>query len=193
MRAVAARLRRAQLQVNLHHMRSSELFAGREFGGIWETRAAVNAVPARWLSGGVVGRVGNRIARREQVMGDERAAEAEVELRPVDRVVLYGSWEWIRSDAVAGGERLFEGYVARSRLDVQLTRELSTRLVAQYDGFDEVWELDPLVTYRLSPFSIFYVGSTRDYARFALGADGRESWELADRTYFLKLQYLFRP
>ncbi len=63
----------------------------------------------------------------------------------------------------------------------------------QFDDFDQRWELDPLVTYRLNPFSIFYVGSTRDYARFAALADGPESWQLGERTYFLKLQYLFRP
>ncbi len=190
---LGARLRRAQITATAVHMRSSELFGGVEFGGIWETRGQISAVPARWIEGVVEARTGHRIARRELVMGRERAAAAEVTLRPLDRLALETTWEWIQSFDACADTCLFKGYVARARVNLQLTRELSTRLVAQYDAFNETWEIDPLVTYRLSPFSIFYVGSTRDYARLAAGDEERRTWELAERTYFLKLQYLFRP
>lgn len=190
---LTARVRRAQLQVNVNHMRSRERFAGQDFDGIWQTSAEVEAVPAAWMSGGVEARTGHRIARREEIMGEERAVATWVQLRPLDRLIFDGNWEWIRSEEVATGEELFEGYVARGKFTLQLTRELSTRLIVQYDHFARVWEADPLVTYRLSPFSIFYIGSTRDYARYGAGPDGQEQWRLAERSYFLKLQYLFRP
>jgi hypothetical protein len=190
---VAARLRTAQTQISLNAMRSNERFGDREFNGIEEVNLAVNSTPSAWLSCTAEARTGHRIARRELVMGNERAAEAVVELRPFDRVVIATSGEWTRSDNLATGERLFDGYVARAKLYLQFSRELSTRLVVQFDDFDQRWELDPLVTYRLNPFSIFYVGSTRNYQRFATLADGPESWQLGERTYFLKLQYLFRP
>jgi hypothetical protein len=190
---IATRLRAAQTQVSLRALRSNERFGGLDFDGIREVNLAVNSTPSAWLSYGVEGRTGRRIARRELVMGDEHAAEAVVELRPLDRVVIQTSGEWIRSDNHDTGKRLFDGYVARAKLYLQLSRELSTRLVVQFDDFDQRWEFDPLVTYRLNPFSIFYVGSTRNYQRYAALDDGPESWQLGERTYFLKLQYLFRP
>ena len=190
---VAARLRAAQTHISLNAMRSNERFGGLDFDGIREVDLAVNTTPSAWLSCALEGRTGRRIARRDLVMGDESAAEAELELRPLDRVVIAASGEWIRSDDAATGERLFDGYVARVKLYLQLSRELSTRLVTQFDDFEQRWEVDPLITYRLNPFSIFYVGATRDYLRYAALPDGPESWQLGERTYFLKLQYLFRP
>ncbi|MHB8078210.1 MAG: carbohydrate binding family 9 domain-containing protein [Candidatus Krumholzibacteriia bacterium] len=187
------RLRAAQTQVSLSAMRSNERFGGIGFDGIRELDLSVNSTPSVWLSAAVEGRTGHRIARHDLVMGHERAVEAVIQLRPVDRLVIETSGEWTRSDDLATDARLFDGYVARTKLYLQLSRELSTRLVAQFDDFNRSWELDPLVTYRLNPFSIFYVGSTRDYLRFAGQEGGPESWRLGERSYFLKLQYLFRP
>ncbi len=49
-----------------------------------------------------------------------------------------------------------------------------------------------MLTYRLNPFSIFYVGSTRDYRDLTMAQNGIEGWTLMDRQYFMKLQYLFQ-
>ncbi len=187
------RLRVAQTQVSLSALRSNERFGGIDFDGIRQLGLTVKSTPSAWLFCALEGRTGHRIARRDLVMGNERAVEATFELRPLDRVVIATSGEWIRSDDLATGERLFDGYVARAKCYLQLSRELSTRLVVQYDDFAASWQADPLVTYRISPFSIFYIGSTRSYSRFAAVDDGPESWQLGERTYFLKLQYLFRP
>ena len=79
------------------------------------------------------------------------------------------------------------------RLNLQLSREWSVRLVVQYDDFRRSWDADPLVTFRLNPFSIFYVGSTRSYSEFTGAApDLQDEWRLSSRTYFLKLQYLWQ-
>ena len=67
------------------------------------------------------------------------------------------------------------------------------RLVLQYNDFARSWDADPLLTWRLNPFSIFYIGSTRNYAEFDLDPQMLdEQWRLMDRTYFMKLQYLFQ-
>jgi hypothetical protein len=66
------------------------------------------------------------------------------------------------------------------------------RLVLQYDDFDHRWDVDPLLTFRLNPFSIFYVGSTLDYSEFTGLAPDQDQWRLSARTYFLKLQYLWQ-
>jgi len=54
------------------------------------------------------------------------------------------------------------------------------------------WDVDPLLTYRLSPFSVFYIGSTYDYRELPDGAPDQRRWWLTSRQFFAKLQYLFQ-
>ena len=98
---------------------------------------------------------------------------------------------------------LYKGFTARSRLNVQFSNELSLRFVAQYDDFYETWDFDPLLTYRINPFTMFYIGTTYDYekkhglnqAGTAMAVDGDPIYDhnrLAARQFFMKLQYLFQ-
>ncbi len=88
----------------------------------------------------------------------------------------------------------FSGYFARTRLSYRFTRELSLRLVTEYDNFDRQWNVDPLVTYRINPFSTFYLGATYDYDRFEdCGPnEDRSITFLSERQFFMKIQYLFQ-
>jgi hypothetical protein len=79
-----------------------------------------------------------------------------------------------------------------SRLSLQFTRELSMRLVSQYNDRWKTWDLDPLITYRINSLTMFYLGSTHSYRELDLEEDGREGWDLSDRQFFMKLQYLFQ-
>lgn len=192
----------AQWNWRVNYLRSDEIFHGIRFRDIWAWRYSNQLKPAGWLGFGGDINYGHRIARGPLVMGKQWNGGFYLDLKPRSNVTLESRIDWIRSDALRDGARLFDGYIARSKLAVQFSRALSTRLVVQYDDFDRIWEADPLVTYRLSPFSIFYVGSTRDYAEFA--PDGSPfdeddtlagldpAWRLAQRQYFLKLQYLFQ-
>mgnify|MGYP000721209861 CR=1 FL=1 len=85
-----------------------------------------------------------------------------------------------------------EVLLLRSKLNLQVTRGLSLRLVLQYNGFRDQWEADPLLQYQWNPLSIFYVGSTRDYRLVTPAGQDHDSWRLTDRQYFLKFQYLIR-
>jgi hypothetical protein len=87
------------------------------------------------------------------------------------------------------GEAVFSGFIFRTRTNVQVTRELSLRVVVQYDDFDKALNLEPLATYRINPFSLFYVGSSLAYQD-----DERPSRDLGatSRQLFAKLQYLIR-
>ena len=57
-------------------------------------------------------------------------------------------------------EELFNGYVAGARLGFQYNRRLSLRVLSQYNDFSKTWNIDPLITYQISPFSLFYIGTT---------------------------------
>ena len=85
------------------------------------------------------------------------------------------------------GEEIFSGYVAYVRANYQISRELQTRVLVQYNGFNKNLDVEPLVAYQLNPFTIFYVGAT-------YGAEDMTTHGMVrtDRQYFMKFQYLIR-
>jgi len=90
---------------------------------------------------------------------------------------------------------IYSGYILRTRLNYQFTRELFLRLVVQYDDFDDYLTVEPLVTYKVNPFTVFYVGMGTGYQSFH--ASDYESlsesrWKMTRRQFFAKFQYLFR-
>ena len=193
----------AQISLEAEYMRSAENYSGVQFGKIWDAHFAAQVVPNAVISFGGSLNYGHRIARRAVVMGKELALFGWVDFKPIDRILLGSYINFRQSKDLENGGELFKGFIARSKLSLQITRELSLRLVAQYNDFFNTWDFDPLITYRLSPFSLFYIGTTYDYQKsFGLIKDG--SWygsengktynilRLRSRQFFLKLQYLFQ-
>jgi hypothetical protein len=101
-----------------------------------------------------------------------------------------GNLNYARMDSRESGETLYSGFILRGRLNLNFTREWFLRLVVQYDEFDEELDIEPLLTYRINPFTVFYLGTA---SRF-LDVDtlNRTQWRSSSRQYFAKLQYLFR-
>ena len=66
------------------------------------------------------------------------------------------------------------------------------RLIVQYDDFEHDWQLDPLVSFRLNPLSVFYIGSTYDYRDFHDDLSPSPEWRLNSRQFFFKIQYLIQ-
>ncbi|MBK7046664.1 MAG: carbohydrate binding family 9 domain-containing protein [bacterium] len=186
-------LRLAQAQFWVEAMQSNETFHDLQFDGITSREAGFQVRPSARLVGGGEISYGHRIARFDEVMGRQLNRSFWFNLKPWHRLLVEQNYDDVRSDNLGTGERLFEGYISRTRLNLQLSREWSVRLVVQYDDFRRSWDADPLVTFRLNPFSIFYVGSTRSYSEFTGAApDLQDEWRLSSRTYFLKLQYLWQ-
>ena len=185
-------LRAAQTAFHVMYMGSNELFSGIQFDGIWQTHACLSMRPVEALSFGGNYNYGHRIARRQLVMGKETNIGAWADIKPIDRLLVSFSFARLTSDDVETDERLFSQSVFRTRIGFQILRELSARLILQYNDRYDTWDVDPLVTYRLNPFSIFYVGSTRNYQDFDQVESGLDGWTLTDRQYFVKLQYLFQ-
>ena len=80
--------------------------------------------------------------------------------------------------------------ITRTRMDLQFTRQFFLRLIFQYNDFSKGYDLEPLLTYRINPFTVFYVGSTQSWTDF--GDDFAEfGIEETERQYFAKFQYLF--
>ena len=90
--------------------------------------------------------------------------------------------------AYPDGSKIYSGFVTRTRINYQFSREWFLRLVVQYDDFDRSLSIEPLLSYKLNPFTIFYLGSSHGLQE--PGGDG--DWTNTGHQYFLKLQYLLR-
>jgi len=184
--------RAAQTGMHAQYMASNERFQDIQFNGIWAVHNCISTQPwdALKLNGNV--NYGHRIARHALVMGKQLDYGISATLKPIDRLTVSASYGYSRSDAVDSGERLFSQSVFWSRLALQMSRELSVRFIGQYNDRWKTWDLDPLITYRINSLTMFYIGSTHNYRGFDFAEDGRSGWDLTDRQFFMKVQYLFR-
>jgi hypothetical protein len=190
--SVVVRFRAAQTQLHGQYMASNENFHEIQFNRIWSAHSCISTQPWDALTLNAYVNYGHRIARHELVMGKQLDYGLGATVKPIDRLTLDGSFDYIQSDNLYTGERLFSQSVFWSRLSLQFTRELSMRLVSQYNDRWKTWDLDPLITYRINSLTMFYLGSTHSYRELDLEEDGREGWDLSDRQFFMKLQYLFQ-
>ena len=160
-----------------------------------------HATPNSVLAFGANINYGHQIARSAETIGKETWAGFWWDLKPLDRLLIENWYNYAKSIEKDTGERLYEGFTYRTRVSYQITRELSLRVVGQYNDFSERWDLDPLLTYRINPFSKFYIGTSLNYCGFdnyRYDNDVEDyvctgdSTRLASRQFFMKLQYLFQ-
>jgi uncharacterized protein DUF5916/cellulose/xylan binding protein with CBM9 domain len=179
---------KGQLELDLELRTSDERFRGEQFQGLDRVAMSVESAFSEVFHGGFSVDHGERLARNTAtpVVGRGTDVEAFATIRPASWIALRPSYE--HSDLSAGGERIFSGYILRNRADLQFTRGLFLRLVVEYDNFDRALIVEPLLTYRLNPFSLIYLGSSRGYREF----DGPSGWTRTETQYFAKVQYLIR-
>ncbi|MDD3642573.1 MAG: DUF5916 domain-containing protein, partial [Candidatus Krumholzibacteria bacterium] len=189
---VELRLRAAQTGFHAQYLASNELFHDIRFDGIWQAHICTSTQPWDQLRFGGNYNHGHRIARYELVMGREIAWGVWADIKPINRLLVSGSYNRIHSDDHDTDERLFSQSVFRSAVNLQLSRRLSLRVVTQYNDRWDSWDLDPLITYRVNSLSVFYFGSTHDYRDLTLAEHGTSGWTLTERQFFLKFQYLFQ-
>ena len=119
---------------------------------------------------------------------------------------------WTKGNDLVYAIDLFKTYIYHALVYEQINNPTSLRLVAEYNENNKSWVFDPLLTYRINPFSIFYIGMTSGTAGYPLQY---EKWERIDplliepnrtlsiadygsksqedtRLFFMKLQYLFQ-
>ena len=158
--------------------------------------------------------VGESPALFSNARGDEIGWSVGADLKPLDNLTIEPTLDHIRSEADGSGELLFKQTIARARVQWQIDRRLSLRLVVQHNASDNPpfrreavagafpayhmyfggkWEVDPLLTYRINSFSVCYLGSTHDWRDFNAAQAGVDAhFAATSRQYFMKLQYLFQ-
>jgi hypothetical protein len=187
---------RLQTEIGAQYLISRERFGPDPIPGIRITSFWLNTRPWEWMGFGGDGNVGQGIYRDLDApeLADQLNLSAYVSLKLARRITSDLSWDYARMDSRERDESLFAGYILRNRFTVNFTQQWFVRLVIQWDGFDEQLDVEPLLTYRINPFTVFYAGSTSRLQRYDAGdVEGLsgDEWRQTSRQFFAKLQYQF--
>lgn len=113
---------------------------------------------------------------------------AETVVKPTDRFSVDFTYARSRGWSYDSQQLFYDGYIARAAVAYQFTSGLFVRLISQYDQFAKQLQVDPLISYKLNPFTVFYVGSDHNFAKF----DEPYGMTRTVQQFFVKLQYLWQ-
>lgn len=150
--------------------------------------------------------------RRVPFAADETSAQFGLTLRPLTPLRIDNTYIFFRLKDQAGGANIFNNHILRSKWNYQFNRELSLRVILQYDAtlanepeFTSLatrknFNADFLVTYLLHPGTALFVGYNGNAQNLDLvpGAGGPEIVRFRDRfindakQFFIKFSYLYR-
>ncbi len=168
---------------------NDELYKGVQFDNINRTEISVNTRPSSLLSLSVDVTAGRFIKRGGTPdLGRGHSIFTSATIKPTPQLELDLSYSRARLLSIYTDELFYDGYILRSTGIFQFTRELFLRVIGQYDEFSREISVYPLVSYKLSAYSIFYAGSTYTLDDFG---DPYGVQKTATQ-YFIKLQYLIR-
>jgi hypothetical protein len=188
-----------QTNLEIEGLVSRERFREKIFPGIRRATFSAATRPSETIGVDAELEVGRAIYRTfnpsgEPFLGRIVSASVDASLKLLMRLSLTAGFEYERMKEPAGGGLVYDGWILRNRLNLQVSRELSVRVVTEYDDIDESFALEPLLTYRLNAFSVIYVGMADEYGRFPEEPEepGGRSWDLGGRQIFGKIQYLLQ-
>jgi Domain of unknown function (DUF5916)/Carbohydrate family 9 binding domain-like len=171
---------------------NNESFKGVFHQGARRVNANFSFQTFDWLRGNIYAATGKSIVRSDDsYIGYVNDLELSIVIKPLDRVTLENTYNYYELLKEFAGEKIYAGYIFRNKTNVQVTKNLSARLIFQFDTFSNNFTFSPLISYKLNPFTIFYVGSTYNYNQIDTPNDVAKQ-VLTDRQYFMKLQYLWR-
>ncbi|MFN8361321.1 MAG: carbohydrate binding family 9 domain-containing protein [Candidatus Kapaibacterium sp.] len=189
---------KGQTYLSFDYLMSEERYNNFYFVGIRRLSGNFGSQFSEYFQGDSYITTGTSIARNVDghVLGTILSAGGSITLKPLDRLTIQENIDYARLD-YPSGENIYDGIVVRTRINYQHSRELSARVVVQYDSFSSSLSFEPLISYKLNPFSIFYIGSTSRWQNFhdtqkPNSQDYFDStYRPASRGYFFKVQYLF--
>lgn len=111
--------------------------------------------------------------------------------KPFNNVMMENNYVYYELSKGYGGEKVYAGYILRNTTSYNFTKDITLRLITEYNTFSGSLYLNPLGSYRPNPFTIFYFGFT-DIFNDTDTPNGQPRYVLSDRQFFLKMQYLFR-
>ncbi|MGA7159911.1 MAG: sugar-binding protein [Bacteroidota bacterium] len=180
---------KSQTNINLLYVPyNEELYHGVRFNRINRGELQVNSSPATYISVSTDVTLGRFIDRDLALLGYGHNISVSTTLKPTSQLELDLSYSRSRLSDVSTHQLFYDGYISRLTGIYQFSSDVFFRLIGQYDEFTRGVEIDPLLSYKLNPFTICYAGSTHNLTDF----DNPYGFEQTERQFFIKLQYLWR-
>lgn len=181
---------RKQTSVSLSYDVSSKSFADTTFNDMWRISSQVNSSFNRYVT----------LSTSYEFGEDIDYSSQPIQLSDFDRVFLWTAITPVYSVKLEftlqkyalydkeTKEKIHAMTMFRSNINYQLTDWLSARIITDYWSYagHHSIEMYPLISFRINPFSGFYIGSTHTIDRFDEPYGYRES----KRQVFVKFSYL---
>ena len=168
-------------------------FKNTDLTGLWRIRLRINSQFNKIISFG--GSFGKSIEKATFLdvpeKGRSNSFSVWTDLKVSSRMQFSIFSEFQKMTTLDRKEEYYSGYLAGTRVNYQLNQAVSIRLYGQYNDFSQTFQLQPLVSYQPSPFTIFYIGSTTNQIADNLSIGSLQESQVNDRQLFLKFQYLF--
>jgi len=190
--ALENHFRWAQTYFGASYMYSSEQWGGIEFNDMGDLEFYAGSQFNDAIGYEIYYSLGIDVAKRLLEKGNVSSFNMSLDWKPIDRLTIEPTVNYSKSENIDTGEEQYKQFIGRTRFQLQANKELSVRLVVQYNDSWNNWDIDPLIIYRLSPFSVFYMGSTHDITELTGEPNDRKVWKQTSQQFFMKLQYLFR-
>jgi hypothetical protein len=138
---------------------NNEMFGGIFHEGVRRANFSLNFSTFDWLRGNLYITSGKSIVRTDNpYIGYVNDYELSGTIKPIDRLTMDNSYVYYELLKSFGGEKIYAGYIFRNKTNVQVTKNLSARLIFQFDTFSGNFNFSPLISYKINPFTIFYIG-----------------------------------
>ena len=81
----------------------------------------------------------------------------------------------------------YKGYIARLITNYQFNKDLSFRLVSEYNEFDDTLFVQPLLKWNPNPFTVLFNGGSQGYGKGEIAGN----LDIDSSQLYFKFQYLF--
>jgi hypothetical protein len=179
---------KGQTQVNVsYNLVNEERFFNKDLKEVTRILFNVNSRPLREISIYLNGEIGNFIYRSSNpVVGEGHNLSATLQLKPTSQLDISLSFTRANLHSKETDQIFFDGDIYRGVAIYQFSSEMLFRTILQYNSFDKIFQLYPLFSYKLNPFTTFFAGATSNYFNY----EGEFGFKNIDQQYFIKLQYL---
>lgn len=172
-----------------YYLYNEETFRNVTFDNLNKGFASISAKPSSHLGISLRVETGNYIYRiNSPVLGSGHIISSEVKIKPISQLQIALSYSRSRLADKSNDDLLYDGYIIRSVMNYQFNKDISLRLITQYDHFRKVVDVYPLLSYRPNPFTIFYAGYTNTLQDYGDQFGFRQT----SNQMFIKIQYLFQ-
>ncbi|MDG2341479.1 MAG: DUF5916 domain-containing protein [Cytophagales bacterium] len=168
-----------------------EEYNGDEFKNFATNFIAFKYTPTEKLSIFSRNLIGRSIAYNisNPEIGKRMRLNLSINYRPNDKLSFSPSISSESMKYMGSNEKIYSGYIFRLNSKYQFSNDLSFKLVTEYNDFNSLLFMQPLLKWNPNPSTVFYIGGNTQINYLK---DNDDRWVTDNSQLFLKLQYLFK-